>query len=307
MSQIPSWDNFMVPILRVQSDGGVRVLRELINEVSESMSLTSDQRQEVLASGQEVVRNRIGWATSYLTRVGAMERPARGKYSITDFGRKFLVDHPEKITEMDLRAVARADDQWWVTRPAEQGSSDVNTSADQSQTGLLDPLEMVLQGIELIESDVKADLIERLVALDPGFFEQAVVRLLVAMGYGGTGGQAVATRLSNDGGIDGVIDQDVLGLSKVYVQAKRYARDNSVGRPEVQAFVGALSGKAEQGVMITTGRFTSGAIEYAARDSRTRIILIDGVRLVDLMVKYRVGVQVKEALTIVEVDEDFFE
>lgn len=307
MNQIPSWDGFMAPVLRVQSDGGVRVLRDLISDVADAEGLTQEQRGEVLSSGQQVVANRIGWATSYLTRVGALERPVRGKYVITDFGRRFLTEHPNGITESDLRAVAKPDDEWWVSKSKIPRDVAAQNDFPQPAPTLLDPIEMISQGIELIQSDVKAGLIERLVALDPAFFEQAVVRLLVAMGYGGTGGQAAATRLVNDGGIDGVIDQDVLGLSKVYVQAKRYARDNSVGRPEVQAFVGALSGKADQGVMITTGRFSPGAREYAERDARVRIILIDGVRLVDLMVKYRVGVQVKETLAIVEVDEDFFE
>ncbi|MCA0360161.1 MAG: restriction endonuclease [Armatimonadetes bacterium] len=307
MNEIPSWDGFMVPVLRIQADGGVRVLRDLISAVSDAIGLTHDQRTESLSSGQQVVANRIGWATSYLTRVGALERPTRGKYAITEFGRRFLHDHPVTITEADLRAVAKPDDQWWVSKSKLQRENHSKQSDVESVTNPLDPVEMIAQGIELIQSNVRAGLIERLVALDPAFFEQAVVRLLVAMGYGGTGGQAAATRLVNDGGIDGVIDQDVLGLSKVYVQAKRYARDNSVGRPEVQAFVGALSGKAEQGVMITTGRFSTGAREYAERDARVRIILIDGPRLVDLMVKYRVGVQVRETLAIVDVDEDFFE
>jgi restriction system protein len=260
-----------------------------------------------LSSGQQVVANRIGWATSYLTRVGALERPSRGRYVITEFGRKFLGEHPNGITEADLRAVAKPDDEWWVSKTKLPKGDDAAAKINLPDASALDPVEMILQGIDLILSDVKAGLIERLVALEPAFFEQAVVRLLVAMGYGGTGGQAVATKLVNDGGIDGVIDQDVLGLSKVYVQAKRYARENAVGRPEVQAFVGALSGRAEQGVLITTGRFSQGAREYAERDARVRIILIDGTRLVDLMVKYRVGVQIKQALDIVEVDEDFFE
>ena len=126
------------------------------------------------------------------------------------------------------------------------------------------------------------------------------------MGYGGAEGRATVTQASNDGGIDGVIDQDGLGLNRVYVQAKRYALDSSVGRPEVQAFVGALSGRADGGVFITTARFSSGAQEYA-RTAHSRIILIDGARLASLMIRYGVGVQVKQTLHIVEVDEDFFE
>ena len=139
------------------------------------------------------------------------------------------------------------------------------------------------------------------------FFEQAVLDLLVAMGYGGADGRATRTQLSNDGGIDGIIDQDALGLSRVYVQAKRYALDTSVGRPEIQGFVGALHGQsANQGVFITTGRFGPKAREYADGVA-TRVVLIDGQRLAALMIRYGVGVQVRRSVQIVEVDEDFFE
>ena len=151
------------------------------------------------------------------------------------------------------------------------------------------------------------ELLERLRGKEPAFFERAVVELLVKMGYGGTGGVAAATQLVNDGGIDGIIDQDVLGLNKVYIQAKRYAAGNTVGRPELQGFVGALIGRADRGVFITTSTFSSGAIEYAERNTTMRLILIDGARLTDLMIRYGVGVQTKDTFHVVEIDEDFFE
>ena len=307
MSQIPKWDQFMVQVLQVQLDGKIRTLRELTSDVSDLAGLTSEQKLESLTSGDSVAANRIAWAISYLYRVRALERPTRANYVITSFGHELLQRHPAAITEADLRAVARPGDEWWIARDKQSKGTDAEITHTADENGDLDPIEMIGQATERLHNAVKAELIDRMVALNPAFFEQAVVKLLVAMGYGGTGGEAAATRLVNDGGIDGVIDQDVLGLSKVYVQAKRYARENSVGRPEVQAFVGALSGKADQGVLITTGRFSSGAREYAERDARVRIILIDGIRLVDLMVKYRVGVQIKQSIDIVQVDEDFFE
>ena len=148
---------------------------------------------------------------------------------------------------------------------------------------------------------------KRLHDRDPAFFEQAVLDLLIAMGYGGAEGKATRTQLSSDGGIDGVVDQDALGLSRIYVQAKRYALDASVSRPEIQAFVGALHGnQANQGVFLTTARFSSGARQYA-ESIGTRVILIDGQRLASLMIRYGVGVQVKRTVHIVEIDEDFFE
>ncbi|MDG7000119.1 MAG: restriction endonuclease, partial [Nitrososphaerota archaeon] len=167
--------------------------------------------------------------------------------------------------------------------------------------------ELVEQGIARINNEVASNLLVRLHSQDPVFFEQAVVDLVVAMGYGGADARATRTQLSNDGGIDGIIDQDVLGLSRVYIQAKRYSLDSSVGRPDIQSFVGALQGQqANQGVFITTGRFSSGAIEYA-KSVPTRVVLIDGSRLAELMIRYRVGVQVKRTLQIVDIDEDFFE
>ena len=160
-----------------------------------------------------------------------------------------------------------------------------------------DPTEQVEQGVARINEEVASELLSRLVEQDPAFFEKAVVELLLAMGYGGVGGRGVTTDLTNDGGIDGVIDQDVLGLSKVYVQAKRYSpRGNSVQRPEVQGFVGALSGKADGGVFITTSRFSAGAVQWA-RTVPARIILIDGRRLAELMIEYGVGVQVERDAT----------
>lgn len=179
-------------------------------------------------------------------------------------------------------------------------------AAPDESTDSLDPAELIDRGITEINEEVATELLARLHAKSPTFFEEAVVKLLVAMGYGGADGQATVTQQVNDGGIDGVIDQDALGLNRVYVQAKRYARDNAVGRPELQGFVGALLGKADRGIFITTGRFSKGARDYA-ESAVTRIILIDGARLAALMIRYGVGVQIKQTVHIVEIDEDFFE
>lgn len=158
-----------------------------------------------------------------------------------------------------------------------------------------------------IHAGVAADLLIKLREQDPAFLEQSVLDVLVAMGYGGTDGQARRIGGSGDGGVDGVIDQDKLGLQRIYVQAKRYAADNTVGREAIQAFVGALHGRnVSNGIFITTSRFSQGAIEYAASVS-TRVVLIDGARLAELMISHGVGVQARETYTVVEVDEDYFE
>lgn len=301
MTTLPSWDQFMAPVLLLQADREVRSLRSIRTEVAKA-ALTDDQRAEVLPSGSAKSDNRIGWAVSYLYRVGALERPSRGEYRITDIGRRILADHPQGITEVQLRRHARPGDTWWVTKAHEPAAPTPVTATPE-----IDPTEQVEEGIARIHADVAAELLTRLHANDPAFFEQAVLDLLVAMGYGGADGRATRTQLSNDGGIDGIIDQDALGLSRVYVQAKRYALDTSVGRPEIQGFVGALHGQsANQGVFITTGRFSTGACDYADGVA-TRVVLVDGQRLAALMIRYGVGVQVRRSVQIVEVDEDFFE
>lgn len=302
MTAMPTWEGFNVPVLMVLSDGATRTLRELRRDVADAAGLTAEQRAEELASGQRRADNRIGWAVSFLNRVDALHRPGRGRYVITDFGRELLRTHPNGITEADLKAVAKEGDEWWINRSSVDGS--VTHPLEDAAT-VLDPTEQVEQGVARIHEEVASELLSRLVDQDPAFFEQAVVKLLLAMGYGGVGGRGVTTDLTHDGGIDGIIDQDVLGLNKVYVQAKRYAPSNSVQRPEVQGFVGALSGKADGGVFITTSRFSPGAVEWV-KTVPARIILIDGQRLTQLMIEYGVGVQVERTYRVVEIDEDFF-
>lgn len=301
---MPSWDEFMVPVLRALSDGEARQRRELMERTATTSGLTADQREERFTSGEQRYLNRIGWAQSYLDRIGAIERPSRGIYRITDLGRQLLKTYPVHIGEKNLRTFAREGDQWWVTK----GAHTAPATAELAETPAvaLDPTEQIEIGIAAIQAEVAAELLVRLQGKDSTFFEAAVVKLLVAMGYGGTDAQITVTQRSNDGGIDGIIDQDALGLDRVYIQAKRYATSNAVQRPELQAFVGALSGKAERGVFITTSRFSPGARGYS-ESIPTRIILIDGERLTRLMIAYGVGVQVESTYRVVKIDEDFFE
>lgn len=303
--EMPNWEGFMIPTLRVLSDGVVRHWREFQPLVAEEARLTEQQRKELLPSGNQLkYENRIGWGVSFLTNVGALSRPKRGHYTITDAGKQLIAQFPNGVKERDIRKLGEAPTspiRLYQKTERPKGAHPATVDAAESMT----PIEQVQRGIERIHEEVAAELLERLQGKEPGFFEQAVVKLLLAMGYGGTSGSGSVTQLSNDGGIDGVIDQDVLGLSRVYIQAKRYADANSVQRPDVQGFVGALSGKADSGVFITTSRFSEGARGYAA-GVPTRIILIDGQRLTSLMIRYGVGVQVRETYKAVEIDEDFF-
>lgn len=304
MTTMPTWEEFMRPVLVVLSDNVVRDRRQLGPEVANQLQLTSEQRLQTTASGQPLHMNRMGWGLSFLANVGALSRPSRGLYSITDAGRQLIDLFPEGITERQVKALGGDPDS--PIRQYEATTSRGSDSASKSVVeSALTPIEQVESGIGRIHEEISSELLARLQDREPAFFEQAVVDLLLAMGYGGATGKGATTSLTNDHGIDGVIDQDVLGLSRVYVQAKRYATGNSVVRPDVQAFVGALSGKADSGVFITTSTFSEGAITYA-EGVPTRIILIDGKKLTSLMIQFGVGVQVSETYTVVEIDEDFF-
>lgn len=306
MTVMPTWEGFMVPCLKALSDGSTRSRREIRELVADVVGLSDDQRAVLLGSGQPMYANRIGWALSQLARVGALARPSRGNYLISDAGRQVLTRFPHGITENQLDALGE-DPNSAIQPYVSSTRLKVVVPMPDAETTTLDPTEQIAQGVARIHAAVSKELLGRLLDKEPAFFEQAVVDLLMAMGYGGAGGTGVATQLVNDGGIDGVIDQDVLGLNKVYIQAKRYGAGNSVGRPELQGFVGALSGKADRGVFITTSTFSQGALEYSERNTNSRLILIDGNRLTDLMIRYGVGVQIKETFHVVELDEDFFE
>ena len=301
--ELPTWEGFLVPILQVASDGRVRTRREMYADVANHMHLTQAQRDKTLKSGQGMADNRIGWAMSFLVRAEALNRPRRGSCVITEVGRALLARHPDGITEKHLQAIPAYRDYVPVERP---GSTRAPAAVEPVET-VLDPVEQIEQGIQRINADVSAQLLKRLREQDPAFLEQAVLDVLVAMGYGGTDGQARRIGGTGDGGVDGVIDQDKLGLQRIYVQAKRYAADNTVGREAIQAFVGALHGRnVSQGIFITTSRFSPGAVEYAGNIG-TRVVLIDGSRLAELMIAYDVGVQQREVYRVVDVDEDYFE
>jgi restriction system protein len=296
----------MVPVLEVLSDGQLHARRELFDHVADHLGLTYAERELRVASGGLLLHNRMTWAFSALVRAEAVDRPQRGMYQITDGGRTLLRTHPNGISEKDLQQIPAYQDYVPVER-SRAASAAVTPEATALSGTSLDPVEQIELGIQRINADVSAQLLKRLREQDPAFLEQSVLDVLVAMGYGGTDGQARRIGGTGDGGVDGVIDQDKLGLQRIYVQAKRYAADNTVGREAIQAFVGALHGRnVTQGIFITTSRFSPGAVDYAASIG-TRVVLIDGARLAELMITSGVGVQQREVYRIVDVDEDYFE
>jgi len=287
-------------VLEALSDGQIHAKRAMEEAVIAQSDLTAEQREEPLDSGQLRVVNRIGWATSALRRAKALAAPSRGAFVITETGRDLLARHPDAIAVADLEQVPA----FTEYIPARKSISAVD---DGSSKELVDqtPQDLIESGLEAIENDVKSKLLDRLRDTDPLFFEQVVRSILVKMGYG-TEGEMKRLRGAGDGGLDGKIDRDELGLSQIYVQAKRYAEENVVGRPAIQGFVGALATRgANVGVFFTTSKFSSEATDAAERVPQD-IALVDGLKLTELMIKHRVGVQVARRVEIVKIDEDFF-
>lgn len=300
VSLVPMWPELVLPTLQVLSDGFQRQRREIFDLVATHAGVDEEARAETLKSGGSRFEQRMGWVLSNLTKAQWLDRPARGYYNINAEGRKGLATYPNGFNYSLAREVFTP---FWPTEEKTVAQEPIH--ADRVE--MSDPIEDIENAIERIENRVGQDLLSRLRESHPDFFEQAVVDLLIKMGYGGTAQRGRRIGGSNDEGVDGLINQDALGLDQVYIQAKRYKEGNNVGREAIQAFVGALHGfGASRGVFLTTSAFTQNAVEYA-RKIPSRIILIEGTELVELMIAYRVGTQVVRNYSAVEVDEDYFE
>lgn len=298
---MPTWDEFTIFVLQFLADGKTCHISEIRQGVADLAGLTPAQRAELLPSGQSRAENRIGWALSKLTTAGALERPARGQYHIAPVGQAILQKHPNGVTEDQLNALAKSSDEPW-----QNTKHDTSGKKATAVPRKLDPVEQIEDSVKRLNDAAAVDLLQRLKTMDPFVFEKAVAQVLKKMGYGQDELEPIVTSKTGDGGIDGSIDMDPLGINRVYFQAKRYT-DTSVQRPAVQSFVGALmSENANTGVFVTTSQFSQGAIDYA-KTPPVRVVLIDGPRLVELMIQYGVGVQSLPVSTPVKVDEDFFE
>lgn len=253
-----------------------------------------------------MIESRAQWAVTYLVQAGAVMRPRRGFAEVTERGRDLLAMNQDRITTRILDRFPEFVEFRQRTRKARRASSSASTTSIEAAE--VPPSELVEQAEQVANAAVQAEILQRVYTQPPEFLERLVLKLLVAMGYGERiDGAAEHQGRSGDEGIDGVVRQDPLGLDVVYIQAKRYAPDRTVRRPDIQAFVGALSGAhASRGVFITTSRFSSEAREYAERVG-VRVILIDGPRLSELMLRYRIGVEPDHVATLYRVDEDFFE
>ncbi|WP_026139373.1 restriction endonuclease [Leucobacter salsicius] len=299
-SLVPTWPELVIPTLHVLEPGESIQRRSIFDAVAARIQLSSEAQAELLKSGGSRFEQRLGWTLSHMYRANWVTRPERGFYRITETGHEALKVH---AAGMDFSSAHKIFSPFWADDSANETPSAPAIEIEE----ISDPIETIESAVARIEHTVGQELLERLRGSHPDFFEQAVVDLLLKMGYGGAAQRGRRIGGSNDEGVDGLIDQDALGLDQVYIQAKRYKEGNNVGREAIQAFVGALHGfGATRGVFLTTSSFTHGAVSYAEKIP-SRIVLIDGTRLVDLMITYRVGVQEKQRFSAVEVDEDYFE
>jgi restriction system protein len=302
---IPDYQTLMLPLLQRAVEKEVRV-PEIIESIASEFNLTSDERNQMLRSGtQRVLENRLYWAKIYLARAGLLDTPSRGKFIITEAGKDLLSKKPERITNNLLRQYPAFEEFYRGSRQTDGGSEE-SASSELSQSKAITPEEQIDIAYQAVTANLRSDLIERILQNSPSFFEELIVNLLVSMGYGGSRKNA-AEQLgrSGDGGVDGVINEDRLGLDRVYVQAKLYTNTN-VGRPDVQAFVGSLVGLgATKGVFVTTSSFSQQAVDFVRHLSQ-RIILIDGPKLADLMIEHNVGVRINRSIEFKRIDEDFF-
>lgn len=299
---IPTYQQLMLPFLRQLGDGQTRQIANLVDVLATDFTLTEEERRQMLPSGKATTfRSRVGWAKTYLKMSGLVENDARGTYRITDRGRQTLGEPIAAIDNLYLRRYPE------FVRWYDASRNPVDPQLSSAATGVNEktPDEILDDSFRTIRANLVSEILDKVKSCSPNFFERLVVELLVNMGYGGTrqdAGQAIGR--SGDEGIDGIIKEDRLGLDVIYLQAKRW--ENTVSRPEIQKFAGALQGKrAKKGVFITTSEFTREAREFAAGIDN-KLILIDGEELAEYMIDFNVGVSIVNSYEIKRIDSDYF-
>lgn len=297
---IPDYQTCMLPLLRFYGDGKEHTFREAIEALAKTFRLIDAERREMLPSGQqEIFDNRVGWARTYMKKAGLIDAPKRGVNIITKRGQDVLKSKPTKLDVDDLSQFQEFKD-FKALRHAKTEESEADT-----ETNHRTPEESLEGAYQKLRGDLASELLQRLKTCSPSFFERLVVEVIVKMGYGGTrkdAGKAVGR--SGDGGIDGIIKEDKLGLDAIYIQAKRW--ENTVGRPEIQKFIGALAQqRAKKGLFITTSAFSADAEDCVSR-IEAKVVLIDGESLAQLMIDHNVGVSTVGTYEIKKIDSDYF-
>lgn len=305
---IPDYQSLMKPVLNVLASGDVLPMRELTERISDDLRLSDAERRETITSGMSLIANRVHWSVTYLFKAKAVDRPRRGHVQITQRGRDLLATGDEiRNSSLEQFPEYRAFYDKYRRRKA-RGVSTANepmlpvTAAEEDES----PDDLIARAEADARTVLAAELLEKLRSMEATAFERLVLRLLGAMGYGGSDLEPMHTGASGDGGIDGIITEDKLGLDRIYLQAKRYKAANTVQAAEIRNFLGALMGKGDRGVFLTTSTFTSGA-RAATQGVPARIVLIDGEELVDLMIDHGVGVEPVRVATLHRINEDFFD
>lgn len=300
---IPNFQSIMLPLMKLSADKNIHMFRDVINELSEHFKLTEEEKKELLPSGkQPIFENRSGWAKTHLKKAGLLSYPRRGCIQITDRGLSVL---EKNIDRIDMKFLKQFDEYNEFINITNQNKPD-DESTNEMETHT--PEELMETAFQNIKRTLADEIFDKIRDVSPSFFEKLVVDLLVKMGYGGSikdAGKAIGK--TGDEGIDGTIKEDKLGLDVIYIQAKRWKEGNIVGRPELHKFVGALAGQgAKKGIFITASTFSKDAIEYTPKNE-TKIILIDGIQLAELMIEYNVGVSHQQIYEIKRIDNDYFE
>jgi len=297
----------MRPLLVAVQNGAVHSFKDVCTQVCNFFQLTDDEIRELLPSGrQSYIKNRLAWARTYMNKAGLTRAPARGQIQITERGLQALQECPERVDVRYLRQYLEFVEFHKVKAKPKNTAVIDNVVVMGDEANETDPQERLEDAFDEIQSSLADELLDMVKQQSPDFLERLVVQLLRAMGYGGWSEESgSATQYTADGGIDGVINEDPLGLDTIYLQAKRYT-DNSVGRPDIQAFVGALEMKrARKGVFITTSQFSKEAREYCQMIEK-KVVLIDGIKLAELMIQYGLGVSTKQVYEVKAIDSDFF-
>ena len=299
---IPNYQECMLPFLQLLGDNQIHTSKECVERLSIILNLTEEEKSELLPSGkQTTISNRTSWARFYLEKAGLVKVVSRGKYQITEQGQELLAEKPQIINN-ELLSRYEQFVEFTHKQSSAKGTSTENKSEFQPAYYEQTPEEVLDSTYKQLQSNLSEEILEKVLQQSPQFFEHLVVDLLVKMGYGA----GKITGRTGDGGIDGIIDEDKLGLDVIHIQAKRWQIGNNVGRRELQSFVGALAGQSgRKGVFITTSAFTREALEY--NPSNVKIAKIDGKRLADLMIAYNLGVSTKVLYEIKKLDTDYFE
>ena len=301
---IPDYETLMLPLMQFAADSKEHSINDVTKHLADLFKLTSEEREQRIPSGQSsYIKNRTGWAKTYLKKSGLLSSPKRGLIQITARGREILSQKPERINTAFLEQFPEFVE--FQDRSSPQAAAESSKVATfEKQT----PEETIERGYTELRSQLADELLEQIKSCSSDFFERLVVDVIVAMGYGGSHRDAAkATQRSNDGGIDGIIKQDRLGLDTIYIQAKKWDESRPIHRPEIQKFAGALQGvRARKGIFITTSSFSDGAHEYVATID-SKIVLIDGTELAQLMIDHGIGVTPHQTYEIKRLDSDYFE